>query len=159
VIIRAITPADVPAIHDFIVQLATFEREPHMVKMTLEELHEALFGAVPRAQAIIVDSDEGEIGFAIFSESFNTWTGKPTLHVEDVFVNESARGLGAGHLIFQYLAALTVSRGYHRMEWSVLNWNRPAIRFYESIGATSMAEWTKYRLSGDALHALAEKGI
>ncbi len=130
-----------------------------MVKMTLEELHEALFNEVPRAQAIIVDSDEGEIGFAIFSESFNTWTGKPTLHIEDVFVNESARGLGAGHMIFQYLAALTVSRGYHRMEWSVLNWNRSAIRFYESIGAASMAEWTKYRLSGDALHALAEKGI
>ncbi len=158
-IIRDITPADVPLIHDFIVRLAEFEREPNIVQMTLDELREALFGTAPRAEAIIVDSDEGEVGFCIYSQGFNTWSGKPTLQIEDVFVNEAARGLGAGRMIFHYLAGLTVAREYQRMEWSVLNWNRRAIDFYESLGAVSLSEWTKYRLSGDALLAMAAKEI
>lgn len=157
-IIRSITPADVPLVHDFIVRLAAFEKEPNIVQMTLAQLHEALFGQVPRAEAIIVDSPEGELGFCIFSQGFNTWTGRPTLQIEDVFVNEAARGQGAGRLIFHYLAGLAVARGYQRMEWSVLNWNKQAIDFYESLGAVSLADWVKYRLSGEALLAVAAKG-
>ncbi|HQT63302.1 MAG: hypothetical protein B7Z75_00410 [Acidocella sp. 20-57-95] len=157
-IIRPITPADVPSIHDFIVQLAAFEKEPHMVKMSLPQLQDSLFGPQPRAQAIIVDSDEGELGFAIYSQNFDVWTGQPFLQIDDVFVNQSAQGLGAGHMILQYLANFAVVHGYERVEASVLDWNRPARKFYDSIGAESLATWTKYRLSGDSLRALAAKG-
>jgi GNAT superfamily N-acetyltransferase len=159
VIIRSITPADVPLVHDFIVRLAEFEKEPNIVQMTLEQLHDALFGQVQRAEAIIADSPEGELGFCIFSQGFNTWTGRPTLQIEDVFVNEAARGQGVGRLIFHHLAGLAVARGYQRMEWSVLNWNKQAIDFYESLGAVSLADWVKYRLSGEALLAVAAKGV
>jgi GNAT superfamily N-acetyltransferase len=155
VIIRAVTPADVAAIHEFIVQLANYEDAAGMVKMSASELHDALFGERPRAEALVVDSADGELGFAIWYESFNTWTGKPALHIEDVFVNNAARGKGAGRLIFQHLARLALARGYQRMEWSVLNWNEPAIGFYQKLGAEPLTEWTRYRLSGERLAAMA----
>jgi GNAT superfamily N-acetyltransferase len=151
--LRAALPADVPAILGFIRCLAAFEREPDAVEMTLEQLQDALFGASPRAEALIVELDGAPCGTALWFQSFNTWTGRPGLYVEDVYVDEAYRNRGIGRAIFQYLARLAVTRGCGRMEWSVLDWNTPAIKLYENLGAVAQSEWHKYRLSGAALAA------
>jgi GNAT superfamily N-acetyltransferase len=156
VILRAAKPEDVPAVHDFICQLAVYEREPDAVKMTPADLHDALFGPKPKAEALLAEIDEKPVGFAIWFESFNTWTGRPGLYLEDFFVAEAARGQGIGRKIFQYMARLAVARGYQRFEWSVLDWNETAISFYEKIGGEPQSDWTKYRLSGAALAAAAQ---
>jgi GNAT superfamily N-acetyltransferase len=145
----------VPAILGFIRELAVYERAPDAVKMTLPQLHDALFGAKPRAEALLVEIDGAPQGFAIWFESFNTWTGKPGLYLEDLYVTPAARGQGAGKTIFAHLAAIAVKRDYARMEWSVLDWNEPAINFYKSRGAEALDEWIKYRLTGEALKTLA----
>ncbi len=153
--LRSATAADVEIILRFIRELAVYERAPDAVKMTAPQLHDALFGDTPRAQALVVEIDNTVQGFAVWYESFSTWTGKPGLYLEDLYVTPAARGQGAGKAIFQHLAALATARDYARMEWSVLDWNEPAINFYKSRGAEPLDEWTKYRLSGAALHALA----
>jgi GNAT superfamily N-acetyltransferase len=153
--LRPAQPDDVPVVLNFIHQLAAYERAPDAVKMTAPQLHDALFGAKPRAEALLVEIGGTPQGFAAWYESFNTWTGKPGLYLEDLFVTPGARGQGAGKLIFQHLAALAVERDYARMEWSVLDWNEPAIKFYKSRGAEALDEWTKYRLTGEALSTLA----
>ncbi len=157
--LRPAAPADVPTLHDFIRQLAAYEKEPDAVEMTPAELREALFGPRPRAEALLALIDGQPQGFAIWFESFNTWTGKAALYVEDVFVAPAARGEGIGAAIFGYLARLAVARGYQRVEWSVLDWNAPAIGFYEKLGAEAQSEWTRYRLSGAALHAVAQQEV
>ncbi len=156
--LRAAAPGDVPVILDFIRELAAYERAPDAVKMTAAQLHDALFGAKPRAEALLVEIAGAPRGFAAWYESFNTWTGRPGLYLEDLYVAPAARGQGAGKLIFRHLAAIAVERGYARMEWSVLDWNESAIKFYKSRGAEPLDEWTKYRLTGEALAALA-KGV
>ena len=123
--------------------------------MTEPQLRDALFGAKPRAEALLAEVDGAPQAFAIWFESFNTWTGKPGLYVEDVFVRAAARGQRIGSAIFAYLAKLAVSRGYQRIDWQVLDWNASAIRFYETMGATLQSEWHRYRLSGAALAAVA----
>jgi GNAT superfamily N-acetyltransferase len=153
--LRPATPSDIPNLLDFIRELAAYERAPDAVKMTEPQLHDALFGPKPRAEALLVDIAGRAEGFAIWFETFNTWTGKPGLYLEDLYVTPAARGQGAGKLIFQHLAAIAVERDYARMEWSVLDWNEPAINFYKSRGAQPQGEWTKYRLTGEALRALA----
>ncbi len=153
--LRRASPEDVPTILGFIHELAIYERAPDAVKMTAPQLHDALFGTKPRAEALLVEIDGTPQGFAVWYESFNTWTGKPGLYLEDLFVTPAARGQGAGKAIFQHLANIAVARDYARMEWSVLDWNEPAINFYKSRGAEALDEWTKYRLTGDALRALA----
>ncbi len=158
-ILRPAAPADVPILHDFIRQLAAYEKAPDAVAMTPAELHEALFGPRPRAEALLALIDGQPGGFAIWFESFNTWTGRPALHIEDVFVVPAARGQGLGAAIFSHLARLAVARGYRRMEWAVLDWNAPAIGFYRKLGAEAQSEWTKYRLSGAALHAAAQQEV
>jgi GNAT superfamily N-acetyltransferase len=164
VILRAATPLDVPILLRFIQALAAFEREPDAVKMTEPQLHDSLFGPVKRdslfgpvkrAEALLVEIDGVPQGAALWYESFNTWTGRPGLSVEDVYVSEAYRGHGIGRAIFKYLAKLTVERGYLRMDWQVLDWNAPAIKFYDSLGAEPQSAWLKYRLSGQALAALA----
>jgi GNAT superfamily N-acetyltransferase len=155
VILRAATPLDVPILLRFIQALAAFEREPDAVKMTEPQLHDSLFGPVKRAEALLVEIDGVPQGAALWYESFNTWTGRPGLSVEDVYVSEAYRGHGIGRAIFKYLAKLTVDRGYLRMDWQVLDWNAPAIKFYDSLGAEPQSAWLKYRLSGQALAALA----
>ncbi len=154
--LRAAAAADVPVILTFIRELATYERAPDAVKMTEAQLHDALFGETPRAEALLVEIVRVAQGFAVWYESFNTWTGRPGLYLEDLYVTPAARGQGAGKPIFQHLARVAVARGYARMEWSVLDWNEPAIKFYRSRGAEALDEWTKYRLTGEALHALAK---
>ncbi len=153
--LRAAGLEDVPVILAFIRELAVFEREPDAVKMTADQLRNALFGDRPIAEALLAETAAGPAGFAIWFESFNTWTGRPSLYLEDVYVQPAARKQGIGKAIFAHLARLAVSRNYQRFEWSVLNWNEAAIKFYEGLGAKAQSDWTKYRLSGDALAAAA----
>jgi GNAT superfamily N-acetyltransferase len=153
--LRPASAEDVPVILGFIRELATFEREPDAVKMTEAQLREALFGEPRRAEALLVETEAGAVGFAIWFESFNTWTGRPSLYLEDIYLRPQVRKRGIGKAIFAHLAKLAVSRGYQRFEWSVLNWNEQAINFYVGLGAQAQSDWTKYRLSGDALAAAA----
>ena len=153
--LRAARPDDVPTILGLIRLLAAFEREPDAVKATAEQLHEALFGATPKAEALIVEFDGVPAAFALWYQTFSTWTGRPGLYVEDVFVLPRHRRRGVGRAIFSYLAKVAQARGYARMEWSVLDWNEPAIGFYQSLGAVAQSEWHKYRLTGAALAACA----
>jgi len=153
--LRPAKPDDVAQILAFIYDLAVFERAPDAVQMTEPQLHEALFGVPPRAAALLVEHEGAACGFAVWYETFNTWTGKPGLYLEDLFIAEAARGLGAGKAIFQYLARVAMQRDCARLEFSVLDWNENAIKFYQSRGAQPLSEWTKYRITGEKLRALA----
>lgn len=156
--IRPAASADVPTILRFIRELAAYEREPDAVEATEEALAEALFGPHPAAEAVIAEAEGGAVGFAIFFHNFSTWTGRRGLYLEDLYVTPEARGLGMGKALLRHLAALALDRGCARFEWSVLDWNTPAIDFYRSVGAVPMAEWTVQRMSGDALVRLAGRG-
>lgn len=155
--IRFATPADIPAIHRLIVELAIYEKEPDAVKATHEDLHSALFGERPVAECVLAELDGAAVGMALFFTNFSTWTGKPGLYLEDLFVMPSARGAGLGKALLVHLAGIAVERGYGRFEWSVLDWNAPAIGFYKALGAKPMDEWTVMRVDGEALQALAGK--
>ena len=153
--IRAATPADIPAIHQLIVELAIYEKEPDAVKATHADLHAALFGERPVAECVLAEIDGTPLGMGLFFTNFSTWTGKPGLYLEDLFVMPQARGAGLGKALLVHLAQLCVARGYGRFEWSVLDWNAPAIGFYQGLGAKLMDEWTVMRVDGEALTALA----
>lgn len=153
--IRAATPDDIPAIHALIVALAVYEREPDAVKASHGDLHRALFGAQPVAECVLAEAGGQPVGLALFFTNFSTWTGRPGLYLEDLFVQPHARGAGLGKALLVHLAGLAVARGCGRFEWSVLDWNQPAIDFYSALGARPMAEWTVMRLEGDALARLA----
>jgi len=153
--IRAATPADVPAIHRLIVELAIYEKEPDAVKATHADLHAALFGERPVAECVLAEQAGEPVGLALFFTNFSTWTGKPGLYLEDLFVMPAARGQGLGKALLVHLAGLAVARGYGRFEWSVLDWNTPAIGFYKALGAKPMDEWTVMRVEGAALAVLA----
>lgn len=153
--IRAATPSDIPAIHRLIVELAIYEKEPDAVKATHDDLARALFGDRPVAECVLAERDGLPVGLALFFTNFSTWTGKPGLYLEDLFVMPSARGAGLGKALLVHLAGIAVARGYGRFEWSVLDWNTPAIGFYTALGAKPMDEWTVMRVDGDALAALA----
>lgn len=154
--IRFATPADVPQILAFVRELAEFEREPDAVLATEPMLEAALFGPRPAAEAVIAENAAGTpLGFALFFQNFSTWTGLPGLYLEDLYVTPAARGAGVGKALLRHLADIALTRGYARFEWSVLDWNQPAIDFYRAMGATGMDEWTVQRVTGDALLALA----
>jgi GNAT superfamily N-acetyltransferase len=153
--IRSATPVDIPAIHSLIVELAIYEKEPDAVKATHADLQAALFGQNPVAECVLAEVDGEAVGLALFFTNFSTWTGKPGLYLEDLFVLPSARGAGIGKALLVHLAGIAVARGYGRFEWSVLDWNAPAIGFYRSLGAKPMDEWTVMRVDGVALKALA----
>lgn len=154
--IRFATPADVPQILAFVRELAAFEREPDAVLATEPMLEAALFGPCPAAEAVLAESDAGAaLGFALFFQNFSTWTGLPGMYLEDLYVTPAARGAGVGKALLRHLADVAVTRGYGRFEWSVLDWNQPAIDFYRAMGAMGMDEWTVQRVTGDALLALA----
>lgn len=155
-ILRPAEPRDVPVLLTFIRELAEYERALDEMLMDEAQLHGMMFGAKPLAEALVVEFDGEAQGAALWFESFNTWTGRPSLYIEDVYVRPAFRGHGAGRAVFAYLAALAVKRDYRRVEWSVLDWNVSAIGFYEALGAECQSEWKKYRLSGDALRALAK---
>jgi len=156
--IRPATPEDVPLILQLVRELAEYEREPEAVTATEPMLTAALFGAKPHAETVIAEADGIPVGFALFFHNFSTWTGKPSLYLEDLFVRPQARGKGAGKALLQHLAGIALDRDCGRFEWSVLDWNTPAVDFYRAMGAQPMDEWTVQRVSGDALVQLAGRG-
>jgi GNAT superfamily N-acetyltransferase len=154
--IRTATPADIPAVHTLIRELADYEKAPDEAKATPEQLHEALFGDRPAAYAHIAEDDTtGEaVGYALWFLNFSTWRGVHGIYLEDLYVRPEARGAGHGKALLTELARICVERGYERLEWSVLNWNAPSIAFYEALGARPQDEWTVYRLTDEALGTL-----
>ncbi|MDQ2879508.1 MAG: GNAT family N-acetyltransferase [Pseudomonadota bacterium] len=152
--IRPANDADVATILRFVTELAVYEREPDAVVATEGLLRTALFGE-RSAEAVIAEIDGAPVGMALFFHNFSTWTGWRGLYLEDLYVTPEARGTGAGTALLRHLAGIAVDRGCTRFEWSVLDWNAPAIAFYESLGAEAMDEWTVHRVSGEALTKLA----
>jgi GNAT superfamily N-acetyltransferase len=153
--VRVVTQNDIPVIQGLIRGLAIYEKLEHALVATEADLHEALFGARPACEALVAALDGRPVGYALYFRTYSTFLGKPGIYLEDLFVLPDARGKGAGKALLARLAAITVERGYGRLEWAVLDWNEPAIGFYRSLGAEPMDEWTVYRLSGPALETLA----
>ncbi|MFE1288727.1 GNAT family N-acetyltransferase [Streptomyces sp. NPDC058751] len=158
--IRTATPDDIPVIHAMVRELAEYEKALEEARATPEQLGEALFGANPAAYAHIAEDDStGEpVGFSVWFLNFSTWRGVHGIYLEDLYVRPAARGGGHGKALLTELARTCVERGYQRLEWSVLNWNRPSIDFYESLGARPQDEWTVYRLTDGALESLGKRG-
>ena len=153
--IKPATIEDVPLILSFIKKLAIYERLEHEAVATEEILRETLFGERRYAEVMIGYYQNKPVCFALFFHSFSTFLGRPGIYLEDLFVDEEQRGKGFGKALLVYLAQLAVERNCGRLEWAVLNWNEPAISFYQSLGARPMDEWTVYRLTGETLTALA----
>ncbi len=154
--IRDATPHDVHAIHDMIVELAVYEKEPDAVVATAEDLHQHLFGPEPALFAHVAQDDTGNVvGFALWFLNYSTWLGKHGIYLEDLYVKQEHRGSGYGKHLLAHLAKICIERGYGRLEWWVLDWNTPARGFYESIGAQALTEWIPYRVTGSALMDLA----
>ena len=149
------TVADVPLVLRFIKALAEYERMTDQVVATEESVRESLFGGRPSAEAAIARVNGDPAGFAVWFYNYSTFLSRPGLYLEDLFVLPECRGRGVGRALLQHLARVAVSRGCGRMEWAVLDWNDLAIRFYLSLGAQPMSEWTVYRLTGDSLKRLA----
>ena len=153
--IRPASDADVPLVLRMIKALAEFEKLGDQVVATEAGLRQALFGERPYGEVVIGYLGSEPVGFALYFHSFSTFRGAPGLYLEDLFVEPAWRGRGFGRRLLAHVAAVAVARGCHRMEWSVLDWNERAITFYRGAGARSMDEWTTFRLTGDALAALA----
>jgi len=154
--IRQARSDDVPDILRLIRALAAYEREPDAVKATEESLHAALFGASPRIWVHLAEQDGRAVGVALWFLTYSTWTGKPTLYLEDLFIEEAARGAGAGHALFRAVAAEAKARDCGRMDWAVLDWNEKAKGFYTRMGARPTSGWEVWRLEGAALEELAK---
>ena len=153
--IRPATVSDLPLVLAFIRELAVYERLEHQVVASEAELGTALFGPRPFAEVVFACLDGTPVGFALFFHNFSTFLGKPGVYLEDLFVRPEARGLGVGQRLLAWLARTTIERGCARLEWAVLDWNKPSIGFYASLGAVAQDEWTTFRLSGTALQRLA----
>ena len=149
--IRTATPDDAELILRFITELAIYEKAEHEVKTDAAGIRDSLFADGSTAHGLICENDGQPIGYAVYFFNYSTWLGKHGLYLEDLYVSPEARGLGAGKALLRHLAQLAVARGCGRFEWSVLDWNTPAIDFYESFGARPQSEWTTYRLTGQAL--------
>jgi len=154
--IRPAVPADVPVILEFIKKLAAYEKLSNEVVATEELLRETLFGARRTAEAAIGYLEEKPVGFVLFFYNYSTFLGRPGIYIEDLFVEENFRGRGCGRGLFLYVARLAKERHCGRLEWSVLDWNEPAIGFYKKLGAVPMSDWTVFRVTGDSLDKLAE---
>ena len=155
--IRPATIDDVPLIRQLIAELADYEKLAHAAVATDDDLRAQLFGAHPAAEVLIGEVDGEPAGFALFFHNFSTFLGKRGLYLEDLFVRPAFRGAGLGRHLMAALARIALQRDCGRFEWSVLDWNQPAIDFYRRLGATGMDEWTVQRLEGAALHALAAR--
>ena len=167
--LRPAEPRDVAAIVQMIHDLAAFEQLAHLVRVTPETLRPQLFGAKPAAEALVVELGRGEsdgegdgqgevVAFALFFTNFSTFLAQPGLYLEDLYVKPEQRGKQIGKALLERLAALAVARGCGRFEWSVLDWNENAIRFYEGVGAVVMPDWRICRVTGDALARLGANG-
>lgn len=153
--VRTAHPGDEADILRLIHALAAYEREPGAVKATEASLRGTLFGEAPRVWAHLAEIDGRVVGLALWFLTYSTWTGKPTLYLEDLFVDEAARGSGAGMALFRALAAEARARDCGRMDWAVLDWNESAKRFYAHVGGRRSAGWEAWRLEGEALERLA----
>jgi len=149
--LRAAEPRDVPAIVGLIGELAEFEHLTHLLQVTPETLHPHLFGPRPVAEARVAEVNGEVVAFALFFTNFSTFLAKPGLYLEDLYVKPEHRGRGLGRALLEHLGALAVERDYGRFEWSVLDWNEHAIRFYKGMGATVMPDWRICRVTGEAL--------
>lgn len=155
--IRPTVREDIPLILEFVRELAEYEKEPQSAVATAEGLQRDGFSANPRFRVLIAEWDGQPAGFAFFFYHYSTWRGQPTLYLEDVFVRPPFRGKGIGKALLVFLAKIAVEENCGRFEWQVLDWNKPAIDFYKSLGAEVMSEWLTMRVSGEALAKLAEQ--
>lgn len=154
--LRSATESDAGTIAALIRELAVYERLEHEALATPEMLRKHLFGERRHAEAVIAEADGQAVGFALFFQNFSTFRCQPGIYLEDLYVKPEFRGHGVGKALLAHLASLAVERGCGRLEWTVLDWNTPAIGFYQSLGARPMDEWTVYRVDGDSLKRLAE---
>ena len=154
--IRPAVEADTPLILHFIRKLAEYEEKADQVRATEADLREMLFAERPMAEVIIGEREGEAVGFALFFHNFSTFVGRPGLYLEDIFINPEHRGNSYGRAMMVHLARLARKRNCARFEWSVLNWNEPAIGFYQKLGAVPKDEWNLYQLTGEALERLAK---
>lgn len=155
VVLRAATESDVPVILELIQGLAEYERMRDECVATEARLRDTLFGASPKAEVLLAESQGEVAGFALFCGNYSTFLAQPGIWLEDLFVRPQFRGAGIGRALLAHLARLAVERGCGRVEWSVLDWNEPSIGFYQSLGARGLVEWTTFRLTGNAMVDLA----
>jgi GNAT superfamily N-acetyltransferase len=153
-VIREAAPGDAPVIHRFIRELAEYEKLLHEVEASEADIATMLFGPNPRAFCDIAELDGAPVGFALWFHNVSTFTGRHGIYLEDLYVRPEARGLGAGKALLARLARRCVDEGLRRLEWAVLDWNAPAIAFYDSLGAGAKTDWITRRLSGEALERL-----
>ncbi|MFN7127415.1 MAG: GNAT family N-acetyltransferase [Allorhizobium sp.] len=153
--IRPATPEDAATILGFITELAVYEKAGHEVEATEETIRASIFGESSVTEAVILESDGEPAGFAVWFYSYSTWQAKNGLYLEDLYVSPDYRGTGAGKMLLKHLASIAVEKGCGRFEWSVLDWNEPAIRVYDAIGAEPQSEWIRYRMTGQALRDFA----
>ena len=154
--VRAATESDVPVLLAFIRELADYEKLTHEVSATEDRLRATLFGPRPFAEALLACADGEPVGFALFFHNYSTFLARPGLYLEDLFVRPAFRGQGIGKLLLATVARLAVERGCGRYEWTVLDWNTPSIRFYESLGAEMKSDWRIMRVTGAALENMAK---
>jgi GNAT superfamily N-acetyltransferase len=155
--IRPAREDEVPLVLQFVRELAEYEHLLHEAVASEERVRRDLFGPRPYAEVVFACLDDEPVGFALFFHNYSTFVGKPGIYLEDLFVRPTVRGKGLGKALLTWLAAETVRRDCGRLEWSVLDWNEPSMRFYKGLGAKPMDEWTIFRLTGDALVELAQK--
>ncbi|EOW6801482.1 N-acetyltransferase family protein [Cronobacter muytjensii] len=153
--IRPARPEDATAIFNMIFELAVYEKAPQEVVTTPDEIRETLFGEGSKTEALICETEDKAVGYAVFFTSYSTWLGRNGIYMEDLYISPAYRGKGAGRALLKSIAQCAVKRRCGRLEWSVLDWNQPAIDFYLSIGAVPQSEWIRYRLDGEALVTFA----
>jgi len=153
--IRDAQARDAAQIHAFIVELAIYEKAEHEVIASVADIERSLFEPGSPARGLICELDGQPVGFAVYFLSYSTWLGRKGLYLEDLYVSPQHRGSGAGKRLLRHLARLAFDSGCGRFEWSVLDWNEPAIQFYQSLGAKPQSEWVRYRMAGDTLKHFA----
>jgi GNAT superfamily N-acetyltransferase len=153
--LRSARPDDVTAIHALMRELAEYEKLTHLFVATPDDVRDALFGPHPAAECLVAERAAGIVGYALFFHNYSTFLGRRGLYLEDLYVQPSQRGLGLGKALLQQIAGVARERGCARFEWTVLDWNQPAIDFYRSVGATVLPDWRIARMTGEALQKFA----
>lgn len=156
--IRPATAADAAQILAFISELAIYEKAAHEVIATLADIEQSLFAADSPARGLICSLNGQPIGYAVYFFSYSTWLGRKGLYLEDLYISAQQRGAGAGKQLLRHIAQIACNSGCGRLEWSVLDWNEPAIKFYQSLGAAPQDEWVRYRMDGETLQTFANSG-